>query len=181
MNYRGKEVTVEDMVAQVQFLQRLKIPFLLAIFIIFCSDILLMIGSVLLKLPLLHAILVAVVVVYYIGLIIGFFIYRRKLVAIMPFELTKKVKKLTFRVTALATYILVTIVIVSPLWVLFPPTTAAGALVAHIIFQIQIAVLCFFMMSVCLSWKKKFPWVSFNANQKSSSQYATPRETIYRT
>ena len=92
-NYKGKEVTLEEVVHKVKFLSRLKIPFAIFVVFVFVS---MMSLSVLIGLDiqpvLLDYLVHAQLAIYYLKLSVGFLIYGRKLVSLMPYEITKKVR-----------------------------------------------------------------------------------------
>lgn len=97
IRYKPKDITLEDMVEKLKFLGRLKIPFtfliVLLFVIIYATQI---VAGLNIQVLLMGNIMFGVVFIYYTITCVGFLVYRKKLISIMPFELTKKVKKVVF-------------------------------------------------------------------------------------
>ena len=95
IHYKPKDVTLEDMVEKLKFLGKLKIPFTVLVImefvIIYATQI---IGALFIKITIvMFNIMITAVFLYYVVISIGFLIYRKKLISIMPVQLTKKVRK----------------------------------------------------------------------------------------
>lgn len=95
-NYKRKDVTLEEVVHKVKFLSQLKLPFtIFAVFVFISMMTLTVIGGLGIQLWLLDNIVNAELALIYVVLTIGFLVYGRKLVSLMPYELTRKVRKVS--------------------------------------------------------------------------------------
>ena len=95
IHYKPKDITLEDMIEKLKFLGKLKIPFVLLVGVQF---VIIYVTQIIGAIPGQNAVamlnaLFVVVIVYYVVISVGFLIYRKRLVSLMPFELTKKVRR----------------------------------------------------------------------------------------
>ena len=94
-NYKGKDITLEEMVERVNFLQKLKIPF--GVFLVGLTVAVFVLETLAHLNPesreLLRTVMFIMVMLCWVFLILGYLIYGRRLIKLMPFQLTKKVTR----------------------------------------------------------------------------------------
>lgn len=172
-NYRGTVVTVEHVVQQVRFLRKLKIPFVIVISCLFFSHLA---WSIVEGLKINYVEPRRWFYIYLtlnlLVLCLGFLFYGRRLVQLMPYELSKKVKKLTFRITLLSIYMLVSLVIVYIVVIVLQVTvpTGVGFMVRFALIQFNLVGLGVAILSVFIKVGRKFPYC-FSRRQDSSSSH----------
>ena len=88
-NYQ-KEVTVESVVEKVRFLKKLKYPFIVIIFI---NAVLMIVWAFFERNGLYTIVLFAIWLIVFILNCVGFLVYGRKLVSLMPKDIVKKVRR----------------------------------------------------------------------------------------
>jgi len=90
--YKGIDLTLETVLGQVKFVRRLKIPFaILVILLLVVEMVSHCYGE--LNMPVLLQIRLVYISIFWLFLLVGFIIYGRKLVGIMPPDLIPKVRK----------------------------------------------------------------------------------------
>eukprot|EP00027_Filamoeba_sp_ATCC50430_P008463 CAMPEP_0168560250 /NCGR_PEP_ID=MMETSP0413-20121227/10961_1 /TAXON_ID=136452 /ORGANISM="Filamoeba nolandi, Strain NC-AS-23-1" /LENGTH=259 /DNA_ID=CAMNT_0008591541 /DNA_START=249 /DNA_END=1024 /DNA_ORIENTATION=+ len=177
MNYKGKEVTVEDMVERVQFLQKLKIPFGVFLVLLTIAVYALMTAARLNSkyvVPL-FAVLYALIGLCWLMLLAGFLIYGRRLIRLMPFELTKKVSRLTRKLTILSAFILLCFVVMAPTLLIVAPTTKNAALAQYAVVEILICFICFAICFVFIRWRRSFPFIVFGETHSQTGSQSSLR------
>mmetsp|Transcript_3104 Transcript_3104/g.4250 ORF Transcript_3104/g.4250 Transcript_3104/m.4250 type:complete len:299 (+) Transcript_3104:1335-2231(+) len=164
-NYPGKPITMEDMLESIKFLKKFKMPFYLLsawtlVFSILCDAF-----TTIHLLPLTFNCLQQVYfVLLWIAMTVGFFIIRKKLVALMPYQLSSQVRKMTLRVSVLCVFNLCIFIIFSTVEITATPQTAGETLA---IFMVERSVVIFNCMVTCstfLHFKKGFPFFSVSAS-----------------
>src|SRR3954467_9124395 len=92
INYKGKPITIEDMLQQARFLKKLKIPFVCTVAVIFLLVVMRAVTKHygIIQVP--SIILAAVVVLNWLACAGGFVIYGRRLVTLMPNSFSSKVR-----------------------------------------------------------------------------------------
>ena len=95
--YPGIEITIEDVLTKVHFLSRLKIPFIISVLLLtIINEICQTVGVI--YAPSLFWLRTIYVALFWLILNIGYIIYGRKLLNLMPPELVKKVRKVIFNI-----------------------------------------------------------------------------------
>jgi hypothetical protein len=102
INYKGKPITIEDILKQAKFLRRLKFPFVGTFIVIFLLDIVKAVTKQhgITTVP--SAILAAVAAFAWLLCVLGFLIYGRRIVQLLPNKYSTKVKRLTVQLTGLS-------------------------------------------------------------------------------
>ena len=92
-NYQGKEIYLEDVVSQARFLQNLRIPFVIIVVLVICGiSSMQLVGTTLL----INTLVVATYAIISLGwlcLAIGFVFYGRKMMALIPYQIAGKAKR----------------------------------------------------------------------------------------
>mmetsp|Transcript_13738 Transcript_13738/g.19051 ORF Transcript_13738/g.19051 Transcript_13738/m.19051 type:complete len:374 (-) Transcript_13738:23-1144(-) len=171
VHYKGKEVTVEDMVERVKFLQKLKIPF--ALFLILLTAAIYVMEIFMALEPQLTTSLLAILNIMvglcWLFMLLGFLIYGRRLIRLVPFQITKKVKKLTHKLTVLSAFILLLYIVVSPPLIVIPASSGASILGRYAAVQLLVWFVCFAICVVFMRWQKRFPFLVFGETSRSGT------------
>jgi hypothetical protein len=103
INYRGKSVTVEDMLKHATFLKKLKLPFVI---LVATDTVLYLVVAITMSISDSDAVVPELLIVVYncviaIFISLGFLVYGRRLVSLLPNQYCGKVKRLSFKLTIL--------------------------------------------------------------------------------
>lgn len=167
-SYKGKALTVEDVVQRVNLLKRLRIPFIASVIIIFALNV---VDSVTQDIN--YSFYRSWDIAYYtiflfcwLALSAGFLVYGRKLVSLMPRDQLKKVRSLTHRITVSSVCMLCEMIIITFVYFLSDLNDVTTFFAVFMTIEVIFFIWCFTTM--CIFANRKFPFI-FEVNTRSKS------------
>jgi len=174
--YKPKDITVEDMVDRLKFLGTLKPHFVVIVtfFFLFTFGTETVAALIPSRRRLMRLCWFSVDAMGFIVLAAGFLYYRRKMIKIMPPEITNKVKKLTTRLTLLTIFLFGALVTLFLASILVARDSAAQYLGMWVLIELCVATLCFGLPAVFFQWQSRFPFISFSSTNTRDTERSSP-------
>lgn len=178
-NYKGKQITLEQMVEKVNFLKKLRTPFICVVASVFTFQIISNFLVYFLKNILYFLLFIFYTQTLWLILTFGFIIYGRRLVSLMPPNLFKRVRKLTLKVTVLSCIKIISFLV----YIIVYNTVGGypdpeGYITISFAIYYFVAVECFAMVMVFMKLNSQFPYFfvadgerSRSKNESSKSDY----------
>jgi len=178
VNYKGKSVTIEEIIKKVNNLRKLRFPFIGVVCLMFVISVVRTITSIYgIEVTVMSIILYVYTMINWFGLSLGYLVYGRKLVALMPNVLTSRMKILTYRLTILCIVGLVSLIIIAVCLLIGAGNTGEGYISIFYIIRAIIMIASISMIMMFTKLNRKWPFIFENHQALSKKSTEDPYST----
>jgi len=162
-NYKGQVVTLEGVVDRVRFLKKLQLPFLILTAVAFAAILSFTVAERFTKYPrIFYAMKHLIMVIAFGSLSVGYLVYGKRLAALMPAELTRRVKKISLKLVAFCIWIVIAMIAFIVSSVTVQITSARVYLTLWVIGASIRIITELAVVSIFLYVQPTFPYITFN-------------------